>query len=155
MDPRDFRNAMGNFATGITIVTTEWNGEVFGMTVNAFMSVSLDPMLVVISIDEQANMYELIQKTKKYAISILKEDQTKYSMIFADQIEGKNNIEFDQLNGHSVLQDALTTITCDVQDMVKAGDHMLFIGKVTDLSINEGEPLLYFGGNYRQLEDIN
>lgn len=154
MDSRVFRNAMGNFATGITIVTTESEGEIHGMTVNAFMSVSLDPMLVVVSIDEKASMYDTMQKTKKYAISFLKEDQTEYSMIFADQQPGKEKVEYDRLDGQPVLKNALTTIACDVQDMVIAGDHMLFIGKVTDIAINEGDPLLYFGGNYRKLEDI-
>jgi len=154
MDSRVFRNAMGNFATGITIVTTESNGEVHGMTVNAFMSVSLDPMLVVVSIDNKASMYEILQKTKKYAVSFLKEDQTDYSMIYADQIAGKDKVEYDRLDGQPVLKDALTTIACDVQDMVIAGDHMLFIGKVTDIALHEGDPLLYFGGNYRTLKDI-
>ncbi|PKR85580.1 flavin reductase family protein [Heyndrickxia camelliae] len=154
MDSRVFRNAMGNFATGITIVTTESAGEVYGMTVNAFMSVSLDPMLVVVSIDNKASMYEILQKTKKYAVSFLKEEQTEYSMIYADQIPGKDKVVYNRLGGQPVLQDALTTIACDVQDMVLAGDHMLFIGKVTEIAISEGDPLLYFGGNYRTLKDI-
>lgn len=154
MDQITFRNAMGNFATGITVVTTELDGEVFGITVNAFMSVSLNPMLVVVSIDENASMYEKVEKSRRYAVSILKEDQTSYSMIFADQIDGDKKIEFERLNGQPVLKDAITTVACEVQEMVKAGDHMLFIGKVLDINIQDGSPLLYFGGNYRQLKNI-
>ncbi|MBS4172969.1 flavin reductase family protein [Bacillus sp. FJAT-49736] len=155
MDQRDFRNAMGNFATGITVVTTEMDGKIEGMTVNAFMSVSLDPMLVVVSVDKQAPMYDILQQTKKYAVSILREDQEDLSMIFADQIPGKDVVEFDRLDGQPVLTNAITTVACEVQDMVKAGDHMLFIGKVTDISIQEGNPLLYFGGKYHHVKNID
>lgn len=152
MDQRKFRDAMGKFATGITVVTTEIDGEVHGITVNAFMSVSLDPMLVLVSIDETASMFDKIKNAKNYAISFLKNDQKDYSMIFANQIKEDQPIEFDRLDGQPILKDALASVSCELYDSVKAGDHMLFIGKVTDIQINDGDPLLYFGGSYRELK---
>ena len=75
MDDRFFRNAMGKFATGITVVSTEVDGEAHGMTANAFVSVSLTPKLVLVSIDKRARMLPLIQQSKKFAVSFLSADQ--------------------------------------------------------------------------------
>ena len=79
MDDRKFRNAMGNFATGVTVITTEGNGGIHGMTANAFMSVSLDPKLVVISIDARAKILDKIIESKQYAVNILSREQQDIS----------------------------------------------------------------------------
>ncbi|WP_216827404.1 flavin reductase family protein [Alkalihalobacterium elongatum] len=151
MEAKQFRNAMGKFATGVTIITTDVDGEVHGMTANAFMSVSLDPKLVVISIDERAQMLERIRKSQKYAVNILAADQQELSMIFAGQIKEKKEVAFDRLSDLPVLNGALVQVTCEVIAEHIEGDHTLFIGKVTDIQVEDGEPLLYFGGKYRQL----
>ncbi|MDQ1005206.1 flavin reductase (DIM6/NTAB) family NADH-FMN oxidoreductase RutF [Neobacillus niacini] len=154
MDSRTFRNAMGTFATGITVITTEVDGEVSGMTANAFMSVSLDPKLVLISIDNKAKMLEKIQKTKKYGISILSSDQQQQSMNFAGQIKERIEADFERVGDIPVLKGSLLNLSCNVVDIHKAGDHVLFIGEVTEMKTNEGDPLLYFGGKYRNLQTI-
>lgn len=153
MDNRAFRNAMSKFATGITVVTTEVDGIVNGMTVNAFMSVSLEPQLVLVSIDKKAETLQLLKKAKKYAVSILNKDQETESMMFSGQMAGKQDVEFERLNGLPVVKDALVTLTCRVVDEHEAGDHILFIGEVTDLQIKDEDPLLYYGGNYHRLQD--
>ena len=152
LDDRSFRDAMGKFATGITVVTTKDNDDVIGMTVNAFMSISLDPKLIAISIGEQAAMYHTLQKTKKFGVSILTEDQKDLSMIFAKQIEKDREIDYVYQNGIPVINDTLATISCSVKDMFKAGDHMIFIGEVSDLTVNEGKPILYFDGEYQKID---
>ncbi|RPK03087.1 flavin reductase family protein [Priestia endophytica] len=152
MDSRTFRNAMGTFATGITVITTEINGDVSGMTANAFMSVSLEPKLIVVSIDKKSRLLEKIHKSKKYGISILSEAQQEYSMIFAGQIKEKREVEFDRIGGIPVLKEALLTLSCNVVAEHEAGDHILFIGEVTDLNINKGEPLVFYNGKYRNLK---
>ncbi len=149
MDDRIFRQAMGRFATGITVITTEVDGQVHGMTANAFMSVSLDPKLVLVSIDKKAQMHMKIRQTKKYAVSILGEDQQQYSMIFAGQVKEHEEVSFTRLNDQPVLDEALLTLTCDVHQIHEAGDHLLFIGKVTAMESNEGKPLLFYNGQYR------
>src|SRR5699024_12434263 len=85
MDDREFRNAMGKFATGVTVITTEVDGEPHGMTANAFMSVSLHPKLIMISIDNRANMLDKIKEANKFAVNILADHQKDLSMHFAGQ----------------------------------------------------------------------
>jgi flavin reductase (DIM6/NTAB) family NADH-FMN oxidoreductase RutF len=152
MDDRMFRNAMGKFATGVTIITTELDGEVHGMTANAFMSVSLNPRLVVISIGEKAKMLNKINESGKFAVNILGEDQKKVSMQFAGQIkEEQGEIEFETLGELPVIKNSLANISCKVSSQQVAGDHTLFIGEVTDIVLREGTPLIFFEGKYGQL----
>ncbi|MBM7572147.1 flavin reductase family protein [Aquibacillus albus] len=151
MDNRLFRDAMGKFATGITVVTTDYHNETHGMTVNAFMSVSLEPKLIAISIDEKASMFEILKHNDSFGVSMLTEDQKDLSMIFAKQIENKKQIQFQQLDGVPILKDALTAISCKIRNRITAGDHMVIIAEVTDLEVNHGDPILYFGGNYRNI----
>lgn len=154
MDNRLFRDAMGKFATGITIVTMDDKEEHIGMTVNAFMSVSLDPKLIAISIDENASMYSKFQEGKTFAVNILAEEQKDVSMVYAKQKEKDKEILFDYLDNTPVLKEAMVNIACKVKDSVKAGDHMIFIAEVTDLRINQDEalPVLYFNGKYQTLQ---
>lgn len=152
MDDRMFRNAMGKFATGITVITTEVDGNVHGMTANAFMSVSLNPKLVVVSIDHKARMHDIIKNAGKFAVSILEKDQEEYSMIFAGQRKDEEDIQFKRFNDMPVIEGALVNLTCKLHDAHVAGDHTLYIGEVTDLSMQEGDPILYFGGKYRNIE---
>ncbi|WP_407269836.1 flavin reductase family protein [Radiobacillus sp. PE A8.2] len=154
MDNRLFRDAMGKFATGITVVTTkDEHGEVHGITVNAFMSVSLEPKLIAISIDNKASLYQTLQKTKQFGISVLTEKQKDYSMIFAKQMDKPEKINFTSLDGNPVLKDSLVTLSCFVKETATAGDHMIFIAEVTELNMDDAKPLLYFGGKYNQIRE--
>lgn len=153
MDGRTFRQAMGKFATGITVLTTEVAGEIHGMTANAFMSVSLDPKLILISIDKKANMLSKIRASNMFAVNVLAEDQQQYSMIFAGQLKEHEKVSFARLNGLPVLQNALLTLACQVYTEYEAGDHILFVGKVDECQIKEGDPLLFYCGKYRSIKD--
>ncbi|MCJ8010100.1 flavin reductase family protein [Lederbergia wuyishanensis] len=152
MDDRLFRTAMGRFATGVTVITTKINGIVHGMTANAFVSVSLNPKLILVSIGEQAQMNQLLKESGQFAVSILNENQEDMSAYFAGQIKEERTIEFDNFNGIEVIKDSIASMTCTVQNSVVAGDHTLFIAEVTDLRIQDGEPLLFYGGNYRNIK---
>lgn len=151
MDERLFRDAMGKFATGITIVSINDNNEYRGMTVNAFMSISLNPKLIAVSIDENAGMYDKLKNTTKFGVSMLKEEQRDLSMIFARQKEKDRVIEFIVRDDVPVIKDALATLSCEVDQKVKAGDHLILIAKVTDITIQDGSPILYYGGKYRSM----
>jgi len=152
MDDRIFRTAMGKFATGVTVVTTEHNGEVQGMTANAFMSVSLEPKLILISVANKAKMNESIRNSGIFAVSLLANDQEEMSMYFAGQIKEKRDIAFKSFNGMPVINGALANITCDVHNSHVEGDHTLYIGKVRDISLSdEGKPLTYFSGRYYEI----
>jgi len=151
MDERLFRDAMGKFATGITIVTMNDNGRYIGMTVNAFMSISLNPKLIAVSIDEVAAMYNKLKETDTFGVSILSEEQKDLSMIFARQIEKDREIEYVEQDQVPVLKNSLATLSCKVNQKVKAGDHLIIIAEVTDIDVHEGRPLLYHGGKYRTI----
>jgi flavin reductase (DIM6/NTAB) family NADH-FMN oxidoreductase RutF len=155
MDDRKFRTAMGNFATGVTVITTELNGDIHGMTANAFMSVSLDPKLVVISIGEKAKILNKIKESKIFTVNILAADQQELSMIFAGQIKEPRDVVFDRLDGKPVLAGVCAQVACEVSTAYVEGDHTLLIGKVTDIHIEEKEPLVFVNGKYRELAGIS
>ncbi|PGY10719.1 flavin reductase family protein [Bacillus sp. AFS031507] len=151
MDDRLFRTAMGKFATGVTVIATDVEGDVHGMTANAFMSVSLSPKLVVISIGEKAKILEKIKQSQTFSVNILAADQQELSMIFAGQIKEPREVIFDRLDGKPVLAGAVAQIACEVSAEHLEGDHTLFIGKVTDIKLEDAEPLLFYSGRYRTL----
>ncbi|NYE08016.1 flavin reductase (DIM6/NTAB) family NADH-FMN oxidoreductase RutF [Bacillus niacini] len=153
MDDREFRTAMGKFATGVTVIATDVDGDVHGMTANAFMSVSLDPKLVVISIGEKARILEKIKQSKTFSVNILAADQQELSMIFAGQLKEHRDVEFDRLDGKPVLNGAVAQIACEVSAEHVEGDHTLFIGSVTDIHLEDAEPLIFYSGKYRALAE--
>jgi flavin reductase (DIM6/NTAB) family NADH-FMN oxidoreductase RutF len=152
MDSRLFRDVMGQFATGITIVSTDHKDEIQAMTVNAFMSVSLEPKLIAVSIDENASMYPILQEEKKFGVSILAKAQKELAMIFAKQKEKDRDIPFIRLDGAPVLDHSIAVLSCKVDGSVKAGDHMIFIAEVTELKLNKADPVIFHGGKYKELK---
>jgi len=151
MEDRLFRNAMGKFATGVTVITTNVNGKIHGMTANAFMSVSLDPKLVVISIGEKASMLKHIQQRGTFTVNFLSVQQQELSMLFAGQIKEKRNVTFGDLQGAPTIEGAIAQVSCEVASTYIEGDHMLFIGRVKNIHLEDGEPLLFFNGRYGAL----
>jgi flavin reductase (DIM6/NTAB) family NADH-FMN oxidoreductase RutF len=150
-DARAFRNALGRFATGVTVITTVVDGKIHGMTASAFMSVSLDPPLVVVSVDRRANLHSLLVEGSRYGVSILNEDQQAYSQHFAGFGAEGFTPEFVWTAELPLIKDALAFIVAHVVDAHPAGDHTLFIGQVEHLEWRDGDPLLYFGGRYGEL----
>lgn len=158
MDDKLFRTAMGKFATGVTVILSENElGGVRGMTANAFMSVSLDPKLILISIGNQAKMKSYIEQHGRFSVNVLAENQKDISMLFAGQLKEERQIDFEYLNDVAIIDGAVANIVCDVYDTVVAGDHTLFIGAVKGLKISDGEPLIFSEGKYKKLtsENIN
>jgi flavin reductase (DIM6/NTAB) family NADH-FMN oxidoreductase RutF len=154
----DFRHALGQFATGVTVVTAERApGQVHGMTANSFTSVSLKPLLILICVSHQAQLLPLIRKHKRFGVSILREDQRALSEYFAQtvedpQIEKRLGIRYRWTEtGIPLLGDALAHLACNVASEQPAGDHAILIGEVESLDVHEGKPLLYLCGNYRSL----
>ncbi|MFC4403064.1 flavin reductase family protein [Gracilibacillus xinjiangensis] len=153
MSSQQFRKAMSKFATGITVVTTTFDNNIQGMTVNAFMSVSLDPQLITISLDQSSNFYKNANEIHRFGISFLREEQQDISMIFAKQID-KEFDDFSVLDDVPVIPGALTTLACTVVNQVEAGDHLLLIANVDkiELSEDEGNPILYYNSSYRKID---
>lgn len=154
IDERLYRNAMGSFATGVTVITTKVDEEVYGMTANAFMSVSLNPRLVAISIGEKAKMLRHIKDSKQFAINILSSHQQIESKQFAGQLEEEAKINFSTFNGMPILVESLAVITCELHSDYVVGDHTIFIGQVTGIKLEQKDPLLFCKGKYRELSGI-
>ena len=154
----DFRHVLGQFATGVTVVTVERApGQVHGMTANSFTSVSLRPLLILICVAHQAQLLPLVQKQRRFGVSILREEQQALSEYFAQTVENPETevrlgIRYRWTEtGIPVLQDALGHLACNVVSEHPAGDHTVFIGQVESLHLGEGKPLLYLRGQYRKL----
>jgi flavin reductase (DIM6/NTAB) family NADH-FMN oxidoreductase RutF len=149
---RKLRNALGRFATGVTVITTEHEGEIHGMTANAFVSVSLEPPLVLVSVDNRALMHEKIAGSGRYGVSVLSEEQGDISDHFAGRSRGGVEISFTRRNGMPVLEGAIAYFVCRVADAHPAGDHTLYIGEVESLDYEDGRPLVLFTGGYGGLK---
>jgi flavin reductase (DIM6/NTAB) family NADH-FMN oxidoreductase RutF len=121
------------------------------MTANAFMSVSLNPKLITVSVDKKAQMYGELGESGKFAVSILAEEQQNISMHFAGQKKEGRGIDFDFIQDVSVIQHALTTMVCNMHSSHHVGDHTLYVGEVVDIGLNEGNPLTFFKGKYGTL----
>jgi flavin reductase (DIM6/NTAB) family NADH-FMN oxidoreductase RutF len=150
-DQRRFRDALGTFATGVTIVTTQSNDLVHGMTANGFMSVSLDPALVVVSVATKAKMHDLLPQTGRYGVSVLARDQEHVSRHFAGRPEEDAEIQLVEISGVPLVDRALTHVVARIVDAHRAGDHTLFIGEVLHFEHHPGEPLIFHSGTYRRL----
>jgi len=152
MDDKLFRTAMGKFATGVTVILSKnEDGEIRGMTANAFMSVSLNPKLILISVGNHAKMKSYIEQSGRFSVNILADSQTETSKQFAGQLEEDREVEFNYSSDTAVIEGALVNLVCNVHDTVVEGDHTLFVGAVKDLIVNEGDPLIFNQGKYEKL----
>jgi flavin reductase (DIM6/NTAB) family NADH-FMN oxidoreductase RutF len=153
-----FRQALGRFATGVTVVTAEHaSGQVHGMTANSFTAVSLDPLLILVCVDAQARMLTVLNRTQRFGVSVLKDHQRAISEFFAlpeqdPEAERALGIRFRWTpSGTPVLAEALVQLTCVVTASHLAGDHTIFLAEVETAEVFEGEPLLFFRGSYRRI----
>lgn len=156
-DTRRFRSALGQFPTGVVIVTAVApGGERIGMTVSSFNSVSLDPPLVLFSLDRRAVTFPVWRKIERYAINILNDEQEGLSNQFA-QSKGEKWDGVTPLAGMAgvpIMPNASVVLECRAHARHDGGDHEIFIGCVVQIhehAINRGRPLVFFDGRYRQL----
>lgn len=151
IDPREFRTTLGHFATGVTVVTMLRDDKAYGITVNAFMSVSLKPPLVAIGIDKRANAHQTLLENERYGVSILSADQEPLSNLFAGWPSDAEP-EYVHVDGMPLLAGAIGHLVCRITAQHEAGDHTLFVGRVEHLAYQGGNPLLYFRGKYARAE---
>ncbi|MDL2401007.1 flavin reductase family protein [Rhizobium mayense] len=155
-EPRVFRDACGAFATGVNVITTHCDGHDHGMTANAFMSISLDPPLIAISIAEKARMLGKIQKSGRFAVSVLASGMDAIAWHFAGKPNADLHDLFDTLDDLPVIRGAVATFSASVYDEIIAGDHTIFLGHVRTLIRNDNvEPVLFFKGKFGALENTS
>ena len=153
IDPMLFRKTLGRFATGVTVISIPHGEHAHGMTANAFLSVSLDPPLVLISIGHRAQMHGMLGVGDCYGVSILSEDQELLSRHFGGRPVDWLDVPFVWEQGMPLIRGAVAHLIARVVDVHPAGDHTLFIGQVEYLDANEGYALLFYAGAYAQLTD--
>ncbi len=151
IEPRRFRSALGRFCTGVTVVTTAREGEVHAMTANAFTSVSLDPPLVLVSVDHRTRMHRLLPDTRHFGVSVLGTDQERVAWHFAGRPMAEPGELFEWDGDVPLLRGAIAHVGCTLYDEHEAGDHTLYLGEVHRIDERGGEPLLFHGGLFGRL----
>ena len=151
-----FRRAWGKFATGVSVITSiEEDGSVHGMAANGIASVSLDPMLVLVCVDHRRNTYKLIRDSGRFAINILNEGQTSVAEYYARPPERRvapPDCEIVVTDGGAArIVGGLTFMACSIYEEFTQGDHTIFIGKVEDLEVGVGRPLIFFDSKFNEL----
>jgi len=146
-----FRRTLGMFATGVTVLTTRTADEVHGMTANAFMSVSLRPPLVLVSIDRRARMCGLLHEGTMLGVSVLEAGQTALSDRFAGRVTDGAPARFELVHDTPLVDGALAHLVTRVVRSYWGGDHSLFLGQVEYARYGEGEPLLFHRGRYERI----
>lgn len=150
VDRMAFRTAMSRFATGVAVLTASHEGQRFGMTINSLTSVSLDPCQILVCVNHGSATGEAIKASGVFAVSLLEAGQSDVSRSFV----GRDATRFETvratsgLSGAPLIEGALATITCQVNDVVTSGDHDILIGDVLDCDHRDGDPLVYFSGKY-------
>ena len=151
VDPARFRQLLGRFATGVTVVTADdAEGNPAGMTANTLVSVSLEPPLISVCIDHSADMHRTLGQAPNFTVNILAAEQEAVSRRFAEQdarrFEGIGFTRSDR--GGIILDGVLAHLECERVAEHPAGDHSIYLGRVVGGSTNEGDPLLYYRGGY-------
>jgi flavin reductase (DIM6/NTAB) family NADH-FMN oxidoreductase RutF len=147
-----FRRTLGMFATGVTIITTRSADQVHGMTANAFMSVSLRPPLVLVSVDRRARMSNLLHEGTKLGVNVLEAGQAVLSDHFAGRaVDAHTEPRFELVHDTPLVEGALAHLVARIVRSYWGGDHSLFLGQVEYARYGEGEPLLFHGGRYERL----
>jgi flavin reductase len=159
MDSTTFRRLLGRFATGVTVITTNVDGRLHGMTANALSSVSLEPPLILVCVDRRAHCHPQVHAAGRFGVNILAAGQRDLSEVFARSLPPEpgalrgSRYRLDDEHGVPLLEGALATLVCRLHATYPGGDHDIFVGEVLAGHAGEdgGDPLLYFGGGYRSL----
>ncbi len=155
VDADSYRRALRRFASGVTVVTVGYEGDLHGMTASSFASASLEPPLVLVCLDKASQTRALILEKGSFAVNVLADDQEHVSRSFSR----RGTKPFHELGhragsrGDPLLDGAIATIECTLEQMVETGDHDIFVGEVIACEARDGTPLLYYDQSYRSLKD--
>jgi flavin reductase (DIM6/NTAB) family NADH-FMN oxidoreductase RutF len=153
----EFKQALRRWASGVTIVTTKaGDDQLLGMTVSAFSSVSAEPPLVLVCINQNSNSADAILESGVFAVNILEAEQAELSGSFASSKTPEERFEETQwsegFTGAPLLDGCTANLDCALVQKVQAGSHWVLIGEVQALRSEDGEPLIYFDGGYRKIQ---
>ncbi|WP_174720043.1 MULTISPECIES: 4-hydroxyphenylacetate 3-monooxygenase reductase subunit [unclassified Meiothermus] len=144
-----FKAALARWPSGVTVVAAAWGQERRGMTASSFSSVSLEPPLILVCVDEKAHLLPVLERAGRFAVNLLAEGQERVSAHFA----GKPVPDLEPLGADLAIEGALATLYCTVWRLYPGGDHRIVVGKVEEVRLGEGgHPLLYWNRAYRRIE---
>ena len=146
-----FRRAMGKFATGVTVLTFEHQGKPAGMTANAFMSLSVDPPMILVAAREQSRFAQSVTAGMNFGVCFLDKEQEKLSRHFGGQPDPALDDPFEAGTDIPLLRSALVRIIARVEAIHAGGDHLIFTAHVLSLDESDGPPLLFYTGRYKAL----
>lgn len=154
LDAMAFRQVMGLFATGVTVVATQIGEEIHGMTANAFASVSLDPPLVLVCVNRPAHMARNLHESGRFSVNFLEQGQEDLSRHFARATGATPDFEFEPWAGTIRLVGCLGSVACEVERVYDGGDHEIFLARVLNVEqeSREGDPLVFWKGRYRRID---
>jgi flavin reductase (DIM6/NTAB) family NADH-FMN oxidoreductase RutF len=164
IEAQDYREVLARFATGVAVVTTleqtDESSQPWGTTVNSFTGISLDPPLVMVSIGHERSIHPIIERTGRFGVNILAEDSQAISDCFAGAPSPLPRSAFCNADftlggaGLPVLDQAIAYLSCDVDRIIEAGDHTMYLGRVIETMCRDdiGWPLLYFRRRYLSIE---
>jgi flavin reductase (DIM6/NTAB) family NADH-FMN oxidoreductase RutF len=155
IDSRELRNALGRFATGVCVISTVTpSGEPLGLTANSFASVSLDPPLVLWSLQNDSDVFDAFANPRYFAISVLAIEQQELSGLYArkgDHLLDPGHFSAGKF-GAPIVTGSLASFECERHATHDGGDHLIIVGRVVDMRArDDGDPLLFYRGNYHRL----
>jgi flavin reductase (DIM6/NTAB) family NADH-FMN oxidoreductase RutF len=156
VDPEAYRTAMGQFATGVTVVTSVGPQGPAGLTTNAVSSLSLEPLLVLVCLDRAARTLAAVESSRRLAVNVLSHGQEELAFTFAGKAshaEKFRGVSHSEVDGVPVLDGVVAWLTAEVRDLLPGGDHVIAVAELMSLDAPGGEPLVFFGGRYRSLRD--
>lgn len=154
IDARAFRDASGRFVTGVCVVTSFGPEGPSGMTANAVTSLSLDPPLVIVCFDRAARTLDAVEHSRRLAIQFLEHDQEAVAARFASKLpeaEKFEGVQWSDRRGVPALAGCLAGLGCELRELTPGGDHLIAVAEVVDLWTGEGDPLVFFRGDYWSL----
>ena len=158
VDPETFKDALASWASGVTVLTSEHEGQVYGITASSFSTLSMDPLLVLVCIQNGNHLERMVPASGKFAVSVLATGQDAISNHFAvsgrdpgPELDGFET--FTDQTGCPILTDAIAHLDCELESVLPGGDHVIAVGRVVGAASDPGkEPLLYFRRGYHGLD---
>jgi flavin reductase (DIM6/NTAB) family NADH-FMN oxidoreductase RutF len=151
-----FRSVFGHFPTGVAVITAMTPGGPRGLTANALTSLSLDPLLALVCFDNAARTFPVVRDRGRFAVNVLRAGQAEISRTFASkqpEDEKFGGVPYTLQDGEPIIDGVLAWLTCDLTEQYPGGDHTIGIGAVREMWHGDGEPLVFYRGEYRSLHD--
>ena len=153
-DPELFREVFRRFATGVAVITSAGAGASGGMTANAVCSLSLDPLLALVCFENNARTLPIVRESGRFGVNVLAAHQEDVARVFASKVPEAEKLEgvaHRYHNGVPIIEGALSWVACELRELIAGGDHTIAIGEVIGMGLGEGDPLLWYGGQYHDV----